>query len=128
MSNNDFKSGDIAIWNSHDDSWFTKGEKYILREVRLDGTVSVYDNEGDLCDRLLCEFVPVTQAYGPIQTETRRVLKPGVYGIVSVKEVYPFHDGKFTLAIQPCAPNAEELESAAMVLSQLAEFLREEGK
>ena len=62
---------------------------------------------------------------GPIQTEARRVLKPGVYGRVKVKDdgwvgftSCDFHHGTYM--------TADELESAAMVLSQLAEFLREQ--
>ncbi len=130
MSNNDFKSGDIAIWNSHD-SWFTEGEKYILREVRLDGTVSVYDNEGDLRDRLLCEFLPVTQSHGPIKTETRRVLKPGVYGRLEVdSDTNGYIYMKLTGDNEPLSDSngfslsASDLDNLSLIASQLAEFLR----
>lgn len=80
------------------------------------GTGSFHENQ--------LEYIVIS----PIQTETRRVLKPGVYGVLEVGAVgatgvrVPVSFQESGLRFY----DADELESAAMVLSQLAEFLREQ--
>ena len=88
-------------------------------------------------DHLVAEWVE-TDAEGPVRTVTRREIVPGVYGRVLVTEAGKGDAGYGGVCVEWCNRNgephsqnyrdpalmtAQELRSAAMVLSQLAEAL-----
>lgn len=57
---------------------------------------------------------------GPIRTVTRRIIEPGDYGII---EVMLDKHGQLEIGLNYTRVDANDLRSAAMILSQLAEAL-----
>lgn len=147
-----FKVGDRVEYTGLNDSlYFTNGRVY---EVVGEGGPDMWyitDNEGmDSNDGRghawpKRDFHESFRLVGPVRTETvtKRRIVPGVYGRLKVRQVREVGDYNklevptelaVEVAIMPwghgCEPhfydlNAEELDSLAMVASQLAEALRD---
>lgn len=84
---------------------------------RADGSYDPHTaSEKDDCD------IVAPWEDSPVREVTRREIVPGTYGIV---EVGPKGHGEICIHIKKTFARPEELDSTAMVLSQLAEALRD---
>lgn len=119
-----FKVGDYVIAASNYGKRLTKGKSYQV--VGISGPCYwVVDNLGNTDGWPKGQWEPA----GPVRTVTRREIVDGTYGPLEVAR----HEGGTVLVgltapdVTLVALNATELDSLAMVASQLAEVLREQG-
>lgn len=115
-----FKVGD-RIRNVRDyDSCIPRGFETIV--LGFTGPqITIKDQDGDVRRRWPHDY-ELVQPAGPVRTETvtRSVIVPGVYGRVGVGVVGPFS------FVDPTRPwTADELDAAALVLTQLAAAVRD---
>src|SRR5690606_24872348 len=117
-----FKVGDKVRRKNHDHASLKVGQVGCVRNtdstgVQIDGEDNdFWHQDGNL--ELVTE--------GPVRTVTRREIVPGTYDGVRVGDV----DGGYVtiLGLTQAAWSADELRSAAMILSQLAEFADDTGE
>lgn len=130
------KMGDTVVYVDCGDWLLTNGAEYEALPGTDEGYVHVIGDDGVEGVFLQDRFRPVRPhpTESPIRTVTRRELVPGEYGSILVDRLA--NDGalvvlgfKTTGNIFPdCRSlfSADDLRSACMVLSQLAEFLDED--
>lgn len=127
-----FRVGDRVVSASYYGKQLTKGKAYEIVGISGDGLYyRVVDNLGNTDGWPEGQRGPA----GPVRTVTRREIVDGTYGPVIVSGIVNIPD-----CTDPDAPakkavqidvngalSATELDSLAMVASQLAEALREQG-
>lgn len=119
----EFKVGDRVRRIAFDAPAAPIGYEAVVLEIADGGRFYYFDADADrvTSDPERWELVED----GPVRTVTRREIVPGMYGCV---EVLSFDKDGVTITFGPSCPYlcAEELRSAAMIFSQLAEALEDQ--
>lgn len=111
-----FKVGDKVVATKDYGSKLTEGRLYTIESIQ-GRYFRVRDDLGGI-DGWPAEYWVLPE--GPVRTVTRRVIVPGLYGIVAVYRVQD--QVRVTLTREDSTP--DQLEAAARTLQQLAEALR----
>lgn len=122
------KVGPMSVWRAYTDEdggplFDCEGGEFSGNYWSSDGSNGEPDVINDPDFDLIAEW-----GEGPVRTVTRKEIVPGTYGVLSVKEVAPWHSGDAPVAhvcIPPHHLPASELRAAAATFIELADALDE---